>query len=92
MCFFKSNKSEITLDYITDNDPQKRLPMVSTQNSNNKIYSELTMTDEITGQKGKDFKIDINDLRTIKITSHLQGTNAIAGDYKGSAWLIATFD
>ncbi|MEX5485777.1 hypothetical protein IC611_07730 [Proteus mirabilis] len=68
----------LRLDYITDNDPQKRLPMVNTQNSNNKIYSELTMTDEITGQKGKDFKIDINDLRTIKITSHLQGTNAIA--------------
>ncbi|HGW5157888.1 TPA: adhesin [Proteus mirabilis] len=90
--FSKATKVRLRLDYITDNDPQKRLPMVSTQNSNNKIYSELTMTDEITGQKGKDFKIDINDLRTIKITSHLQGTNAIAGDYKGSAWLIATFD
>lgn len=82
----------LRLDYATDNDPQKRLPMTSSQNSNHKIYSNLTMTDETTGQTGKDFKIEIKDLRTIKITSHIQGTNAAAGDYKGSAWLIATFD
>ncbi|MGG4692649.1 adhesin [Proteus mirabilis] len=85
-------KVRLHLDYATDSDPQKRLPMTNSQNSNYKIYSELTMTDEITGQTGKDFKIDIKDLRTIKITSHIQGSNAVAGDYKGSAWLIATFD
>ncbi len=85
-------KVRLRLDYATDDDSQKRLPMTSSQNSNNKIYSELTMTDETTGQTGKDFKIDIKDLRTIKISSHIQGSNAIAGDYRGSAWLIATFD
>lgn len=87
-----STKVRLRLDYATDSDPQKRLPMTSSQNSDNKIYSELAMMDETTGQTGKDFKIDIKDLRTIKITSHIQGTNAVAGDYKGSAWLIATFD
>lgn len=90
--FSVSTKVRLRLDYATDSDPQKRLPMTSSQNSNNKIYSDLTMTDETTGQTGKDFKIDIKDLRTIKITSHIQGNNAVAGDYKGSAWLIATFD
>jgi len=85
-------KVRLRLDYATDSDPQKRLPMANSLNSNNKIYSELTMTDETTGQTGKDFKIDIKDLRTIKVSSHIQGTNAVAGDYKGSAWLIATFD
>lgn len=90
--FSVSTKVRLRLDYATDSDPQKRLPMANSLNSNNKIYSELTMTDETTGQTGKDFKIDIKDLRTIKISSHIQGTNAVAGDYKGSAWLIATFD
>lgn len=85
-------KVRLRLDYTTDSDPQKRLPMTSSQNSDNKIYSDLTITDETTGQTGKDFKIDIKDLRTIKITSHIQGSNAVGGDYKGSAWLIATFD
>ncbi|WP_272682507.1 adhesin [Providencia sp. PROV120] len=80
----------LLLDYATDDDPQKRLPMTSSQN--NKIYSDLSMTDEITGQTGKEFQVNIKDLRTIKITSHIQGSNAVAGDYKGSAWLIATFD
>ncbi|MEQ4692561.1 adhesin [Providencia manganoxydans] len=88
--FSMSTKVRLRLDYATDGDPQKRLPMTSSQN--NKIYSDLSMTDEITGQTGKDFKVDIKDLRTIKITSHIQGSNAVAGDYKGSAWLIATFD
>lgn len=90
--FSVSTKVRLRLDYATDSDPQKRLPMTSSQNGDNKIYSDLTMTDETTGQTGKDFKIDIKDLRTIKITSHIQGNNAVAGDYKGSAWLIATFD
>ncbi|EKT60245.1 hypothetical protein [Providencia burhodogranariea] len=90
--FSVSTKVRLRLDYATDSDPQKRLPMVNSLNSNNKIYSELTMTDETTGQTGKDFKIDIKDLRTIKISSHIQGTNAVTGSYKGSAWLIATFD
>ncbi|MEY0301854.1 adhesin [Providencia manganoxydans] len=88
--FSMSTKVRLRLDYATDGDPQKRLPMTSSQN--NKIYSDLSMTDEITGQTGKDLKVDIKDLRTIKITSHIQGSNAVAGDYKGSAWLIATFD
>nr|WP_294350822.1 adhesin [Providencia sp.] len=87
--FSQSTKVRLRLDYATDSDPQQRLPMKSGQN---KIYSELTMMDEVSGQTGKDFKIDIQDLRTIKISSHIQGTNAVAGEYKGSAWLIATFN
>lgn len=90
--FSASTKVRLRLDYATDDDPQKRLPMINSQNGNDKIYSELTMMDEVTGQTGKDFKIDIKDLRTIKVSSHIQGTNAVAGDYRGSAWLIATFD
>lgn len=90
--FSISTKVRLRLDYATDSDPQKRLPMTSSQNNNNKIYSELTMTDETTGQTGKEFKIEIKDMRTIKISSHIQGTNAVAGNYTGSAWLIATFD
>lgn len=90
--FSTSTKVRLRLDYATDSDPQQRLPMIGSENSNDRIYSELNMTDETTGQTGKDFKIDIENLRTIKINSHIQGTNAAAGEYKGSAWLIATFD
>ncbi|WP_300004077.1 adhesin [uncultured Cedecea sp.] len=90
--FTELTKVRLRLDYATDDDPQKRLPMVNSQNSENKIYSELTMVDEGTGQTGKDFKVDIKELMTIKIISRIQGTDAVAGDYTGSAWLIATFD
>lgn len=82
-------KVKLRLDYATDDDPQKRLPMTSSEN--NKIYSDLSMTtDEIGNKPVKELEVDIKDLKTIKITSHIQGSNAVAGDYKGSAWLIAT--
>lgn len=85
-------KARLRLDYVTDSDPQKRLPMISRQNSNDRIYSELTLTDEATGQTGKELKVDIKDIKTVKISSRIQGNNAAAGEYQGSAWLIATFD
>ncbi|EOG5602602.1 hypothetical protein L3033_003985 [Providencia stuartii] len=86
--FSASTRVKLRLDYATDSDPKKRLPMISSQNGDNKIYSDLTMTDEKTGETDKYLKIEIKDLRTI----HIQGNNAVAGEYKGSAWLIATFD
>lgn len=85
-------KVNLRLDYITDNDPQKRLPMQNTKNSDDKIYSELKIIDDETGQSGKNIKIDITGFKPITISSHIYGENAVAGDYKGSAWLIATFD
>ncbi|MEQ4672508.1 adhesin [Providencia manganoxydans] len=82
-------KVKLRLDYATDDDPQKRLPMTSSEN--NKIYSDLSMTtDEIGNKPVKELEVDIKDFKNIKITSHIQGSNAVAGDYKGSAWLIAT--
>lgn len=85
-------KVNLRLDYITDNDPQKRLPMQSTKNSDDKIYSELKIIDDETGQSGNNISIDIKEFKSITISSHIYGENAAAGDYKGSAWLIATFD
>ncbi|EKT55339.1 fimbrial adhesin [Providencia burhodogranariea DSM 19968] len=90
--FSKSTDVRLRLDYATDGDPQKRLPMINATNNEDRIYSELKMVDESTGQSGTDFKVNIKDLKTITISSHLQGKNAVAGDYRGSAWLIATFD
>lgn len=88
--FSKSTKVRLRLDYAKDNDPQKRLPLIN-KTTNEKIYTTLLMTDESTGQSGLDMNVDIENLKTININSHLQGTNAPAGDYQGSAWLIATF-
>lgn len=85
-------KVKLRIDYTKDDDPQKRLPMVSKKDSRDKIYSELKMIDEVSNQSGTELKIDIKDVRDITISSHIQGKNAVAGDYQGSAWLIATFD
>lgn len=90
--FALSTKVRLKIDYATDNDPEKRLPMVNSSNAKYKIYSELKMTDDSTGQTGKEFTVDIKDLKTISISSHIKGNNAVSGNYKGSAWLIATFD
>ncbi len=92
-CRFTQNQPiSVRLDYTQDNDPEKRLPL---SNGNNKIYSTLTMTDETTGRTyaaNKIIKMDIKDLSTITVTSHLEGSNAAPGNYFGSAWLISTFD
>lgn len=88
--FVSSTRVHLRLDYTTDDDPQKRLPLIN--NLNQKIYSNLMLTDELTGQSGTDFRLDIHGSRVINISSHIQGMNADAGDYHGSAWLIATFD
>lgn len=90
--FAEATSVRLRLDYATDSDPQKRLPMTNSLDSSQKIYSELELVDDVTGQSGKDFKVKIQDVRTIKINSRLHGSNATAGEYKGSAWLIATFD
>lgn len=90
--FSKSTGIRMRLDYATDDDPQKRLPMTSKENPDNKIYSELTLTDDSTGQSGKELKVTIDAVKTISVNSHIKGENAAAGSYRGSAWLIATFD
>lgn len=90
--FAKSTGVRMRLDYTTDSDPQKRLPMVSNEDPDNKIYSELTLTDDSTGQSGKELKVTIDAVKTISVNSHIKGENAAAGSYRGSAWLIATFD
>nr|WP_282561572.1 adhesin [Providencia sp. 21OH12SH02B-Prov] len=92
-CKFKSSTNiRLRLDYTKDSDPQKRLPLKSHLNSNDVIYSELTLTDEATGQTGQSLTLEIHQLDTIRVTSRIQGKNAVAGDYQGSAWLIATYD
>lgn len=92
-CKFKSSTNiRLRLDYTKDDDPQKRLPLKSQLNHHDVIYSELTMTDEATGQTGQSLNLEIHQLDTISITSRIQGQNAAAGDYRGSAWLIATYD
>ncbi|MGO2304169.1 MAG: adhesin [Providencia sp.] len=88
--FVSSTRVHLRLDYATDDDPQKRLPL--TNDLNQKIYSQLVLIDELTGQSGTDFRLDIHGSREINIRSRIQGENADAGDYHGSAWLIATFD
>lgn len=90
--FAQSTSVRLRLDYTTDDDPKKRLPMTNSLDKNQKIYSELKLVDDATGQSGKDLKVQIQNMRTIKISSHLQGSDATAGEYMGSAWLIATFD
>ncbi|MBC5791447.1 adhesin [Providencia sp. JUb39] len=90
-CKFSTlTKVRLRLDYVKDNDPQKRLPLIN-KITKEKIYSTLMMTDDSTGQSGLDMNVDIEKLKTISISSHLQGINAPAGNYQGSAWLIATF-
>lgn len=90
--FAQSTGVRLRLDYTSDGDPQGRLPLLNSRDSSKKIYSDLKITDEATGQSGRNIKVDIRELKTIAISSHLQGSNATAGDYLGSAWLIATYD
>ncbi|MGO2347376.1 MAG: hypothetical protein ACTH64_16645 [Providencia sp.] len=90
--FAASTGVRLRLDYAKDNDAQKRLPMTNNLNANEKIYSDLKIIDESTGQSGTDIKINIKDFKTITLSSHIQGNNAREGDYNGSAWLIATYD
>ncbi|RKG34294.1 adhesin [Acinetobacter guerrae] len=91
--FSKSTPVKLRLDYVKDDDPQKRLPLKNTLiGSTDKIYSELILRDEITGEAGTEIQTIIEKSKTITITSHIQGNSAVAGDYQGSAWLIATFD
>ncbi|WP_222931052.1 hypothetical protein [Acinetobacter guerrae] len=86
----------IKLDYVIDSDAQKRLPLKNTAiDRTDKVYSKLTLRDETTGQTGgigTDIRTSIEKLKTVTITSHLQGSNAVAGNYQGSAWVITTFD
>ncbi|MEQ5128247.1 adhesin [Providencia alcalifaciens] len=90
-CLFQSaTKVRLRLDYTQDDDPQKRLPMQN--EANDTIYSDLVITDLETGQSGKEINAEIHSLKEFEISSHLQGENAQAGDYHGSAWLIATLD
>ncbi|MDR2225287.1 MAG: adhesin [Providencia sp.] len=89
--FTTSQPVRLFLDYVTDDDMQKRLPMINSTD-NNRIYSNLVMIDESTGKKGKEIKTTIKDLKDITIESYIQGHNAVSGEYHGTAWLIATYD
>lgn len=94
--FSKRTLVNLKLEYDADSDDsQKLLPLVNTKNNNQKIYTKLQLIDESTGKtsdKDNRLKVEIDQYKTITVTSHLQGENAVAGDYQGSAWLIATFD
>lgn len=81
-------KVKLKLDYATDSDPKKRVPLKS---GNNTIYSEVTIYDEQTNQSGKTIETTIDKVKNIRIESKLSGSDAEPGDYKGNAWLIATF-
>ncbi|MEY0544851.1 adhesin [Providencia rettgeri] len=81
-------KVKLALDYATDSDPQKRLPLKS---GNNTIYSELILYDEQNNQSGKTLETTIDKVKNITIESKVSGYDAEPGDYKGNAWLIATF-
>lgn len=82
----------LRLDYTGDTDPKNRLPLVNTADKSQKIYSELTMTNNTNGQTGKEIRMDVRDSQSVTISSHLKGTNATPGHYQGVAWLIATYD
>lgn len=81
-------KVKLKLDYATDTDPEKRVPLKS---GNNTIYSEVTLYDEQTNQSGKTIETTIDKVKNIRIESQLSGSDAEPGDYKGNVWLIATF-
>ncbi len=84
----QSAKVKFALDYVTDNDPQKRLPLKS---GNNTIYSELTLYDASSNQRGKTIETTIDKIKNIQVESHLSGLNAEPGKYNGSAWVIANY-
>nr|WP_282551766.1 adhesin [Providencia sp. JUb39] len=86
--FSRKTLVNLKLQYATD-DAQKRLPLLNSS-TQDKIYSELTMEDESTGMSGTNFDVNIETLKTITVRSHLKGKNATAGNYHGSAILIAT--
>ncbi|WP_272522398.1 adhesin [Providencia sp. PROV202] len=79
---------KFALDYVTDSDPQKRVPLKS---GNNTIYSELSLYDAETNQRGKTIETTIEKVKNIQIESHLYGLDAEPGKYTGNAWLIATY-
>lgn len=81
-------KVKLALDYTSDNDPKKRVPLKSGYNT---IYSELTLFDEQSNKSGKIIETTIDKIKNIRIESHISGIDAKPGDYKGNAWLIATF-
>ena len=81
-------KVRVKLDYVTDNDPEKRVPLKS---GNNTIYSKVTLFDEEKNQSGKEIETTIDKVKNIRIESQLSGSGAEPGDYKGNAWLISTF-
>ncbi|CAG9411968.1 adhesin [Providencia alcalifaciens] len=81
-------KVKFALDYVTDSDPQKRVPLKS---GNNTIYSELSLYDAESNQRGKTIETTIEKVKNIQIESHLYGLDAEPGKYTGNAWLIATY-
>ncbi|EKT53827.1 hypothetical protein [Providencia rettgeri] len=83
-----ANQVKLTLDYVTDSDPQKRVPLKSGSNT---IYSELSLYDKETNQRGKLLTVTIGKMKNIQIESHISGLNAQPGVYTGNAWLIATY-
>lgn len=89
--FSELTKVKFHLDYNTDN-AEAGIPLVNSSNSQRKIYSKLEIMDESTQQSGKEIEVNVKGQAIINVTSHLKGTNATAGNYKGSAWLIATYE
>ncbi|WPA92853.1 adhesin [Providencia zhijiangensis] len=79
---------KFALDYVMDNDPQKRVPLKS---GNNTIYSELSLYDAESNYRGKTIETTIDKVKNIEIESHLYGLDAEPGKYTGNAWLIATY-
>ncbi|OAT49736.1 MrpH family fimbial adhesin [Providencia heimbachae] len=84
----QSVKVKISLDYVTDSDPQKRLPLKSGSNT---IYSELMLYDDSSNLRGKTIETTIEKIKNIQVESHLSGLDAEPGKYSGSAWIIATY-
>ncbi len=84
----QSVKVRFSLDYVTDSDPKKRIPLKS---GNNIIYSELNLYDASSNQRGKTINTTIEKIKNIQVESYLSGENAAPGKYQGSAWVIATY-
>ncbi|MDD9338658.1 MAG: adhesin [Providencia heimbachae] len=84
----QSVKVKLDLDYVTDSDPQKRLPLKSGSNT---IYSELMLYDDSNNLRGKTIETTIEKIKNIQVESHLSGLDAEPGKYSGSAWIIATY-
>ncbi|MDK7225607.1 adhesin, partial [Proteus mirabilis] len=69
------------------------VPLSNIGDLQSKIYSELVLIDNNTGKEaGTELRTSIKDFQSITIRSTLKGSNAVAGNYQGTAWLIATFD